>query len=318
MQVSLKARAYRALQNLAIAAARPYVRREYPGWGRVYAAIVGGYERNWLWAGAPVKTIRGKRHGYLMRLDLSRWADRSAFFLGRWYDLSTQLLISDLLRSGDCVIDVGANRGMFALAASRLVGDTGQVICCEPNPDCFNILEREIWANSISNITVMKVGLGSHDEELVLSVPVINSGEGTFGRSAYDTDTTYQVRAWVRKGDEIIGDLRPALIKLDVEGFECNALEGLAGTISRSHPIILTEVVSAHLERCGASVARLRALMESYGYRGYTICLRKTKGVHAWQLAPFDEQDPVFDALWLRPEHLQSHAESLKDHLPPR
>src|SRR5262245_49548095 len=131
----------RPLQDLIVLAVRPYVRRELPGWGRVYAAMVGGYRRDWLWAAAKVRTIRGKRHGYAMRLDLSKWADRSAFFLGRWYDLNTQLLMSALLRPGDTVVDVGANRGMFALAASRLVGETGRVVCFEPNPNCFQILD---------------------------------------------------------------------------------------------------------------------------------------------------------------------------------
>ena len=305
----------RTLQSLSIFAARPYVVRELPGWGRLYDLVVGGHERNWLWATAPTRTIQGKLHGYSMRLDLSKWADRSAFFLGRWYDLGTQLVITDLLRSGDTVVDIGANRGMFALAASRLVGDAGKVICFEPNPNCFNLLDRDIAANGIANIVVHKIGLGSREEELLLSVPLINSGEGTFGQSAYGADTTYQVRAEVKRGDQILADARPSLIKIDVEGFECNVLAGLAGTIGLHRPIILTEVVSAHLARCGSSVQELRSLMESWGYRGHSLSLHKEKGRYGWQLVPFDEASPAFDALWLHPEVMRSHASVLTGHV---
>ena len=314
MENRFKSLGHRALQSLAIVIARPYVSRELPGCGRVYDTVVGGYERNWLWAAAPIKTIRGKRHGYLMRLDLSRWADRSAFFLGRWYDLPTQLLMADLLKAGDTVVDIGANRGMFALAASRLVGDGGKVICFEPNPNCYTVLERDIAANAIANIVVNKMGLGSQEEELLLSVPLINSGEGTFGQSAYSADTTYQVRAQVKIGDRVLATERPAFIKIDVEGFECNALAGLADTLRRYHPIVLTEVVSAHLTRCGASVKQLRTLMESLGYEGHTISLEKKEGRYAWRLSPFDEANPLFDALWLHLEAMGTHAAVLTEH----
>jgi FkbM family methyltransferase len=314
MEMRLKALWYRTLQDLVIFTARPYVVRELPGWGRLFAAMVGDYERNWFWAAAPIKTIRGKRHGYLMRLDLSKWADRSAFFLGRWYDLSTQLLISDLLEAGNTVVDVGANRGMFALAASRLVGDAGKVICFEPNPNCFSVLDREIASNAISNIVVNKVGLGSREEELLLSVPGINSGEGTFGRSAYGEDAIYQVRAQVKRGDQILAEERPSLIKIDVEGFECNVLAGLSETINKHHPMILTEVVSAHLNRCGASVKKLKALMESLNYRGFLIRLHRAQGRYDWQLTDFDEENPLFDALWLHPDSMERYAKVLNEH----
>jgi len=73
--MEMRLKALRALQDLVIFTARPYVVRELPGWGRLFAAMVGDYQRNWFWAAAPIKTIRGKRHGYLMRLDLSKWAE---------------------------------------------------------------------------------------------------------------------------------------------------------------------------------------------------------------------------------------------------
>ena len=66
-------------------------------------------------------------HGYTMHLNLAGWTDRHAYFLGRWHDLATRLFMFSYIRPGDLVIDVGANRGMFALVASKLVGSDGRV-----------------------------------------------------------------------------------------------------------------------------------------------------------------------------------------------
>ena len=142
----------RAIQNIIILIVRPYVIRELPGWGKVEKLI--DYRWNWLWVGTPVKTIREKMYGNLMQLNLSKWSDRSDYFLGRWYDLDMQLLLADVVKSGETIVDVGAHRGEFALAASRLVGSHGKVICFEPNPNSIESLKDEIELNKICNITV--------------------------------------------------------------------------------------------------------------------------------------------------------------------
>src|SRR5947208_1529536 len=136
----LKSAVASGYRRLVIALVRPYIWHELPGWGKIYAAFIGDYKRNWLWNDFGQRAIREKHTGHLLTLDLAHWADRATFFLGRWYDLPTQLLIRDLLEPGDTVVDVGANRGNFALVASSLVGLTGKVICFEPNPTCVGIL----------------------------------------------------------------------------------------------------------------------------------------------------------------------------------
>ena len=97
--------------------------------------FVGDYRRSWLWANAQSRTVRGKLTGFTMELDLSQWADRATYFLGRWVDLEMQAFIEDVIRPGDQVVDVGANRGMFTLCASRLVGPEGKVLSFRAQPD---------------------------------------------------------------------------------------------------------------------------------------------------------------------------------------
>jgi FkbM family methyltransferase len=311
MKQSLKLPLLNILQSTIIFASRPYIRRELPGWGRIFQ-LVSSHQRAWLWSGAAPKTVRGKLHNYVMHLDITQWADRSTYFLERWYDLGTQSFISDALSPGDTVVDVGANRGMFALIASRLVGDTGKVICFEPNPNCIAILEREIQTNTISNILIHKFALGEREQVLTLSVPNFNSGEGTFGESPYSEDVTYRVQTPIKVGDLVLENKQPSLIKIDVEGFECDVIAGLTRTIDRHHPIVLTEVAQKHLLACGSSIQNLQDLMEQRGYEGFTLGLKKINGQYQWDLTRFDPRLEYSDAAWI-------HRSSLEQgKLPPR
>jgi FkbM family methyltransferase len=314
MIAALKPTCLRAAQTVIVWAIRPYIFRELPGWGKLYA-IFADYRRDWLWAGAPVKTMREKLDGRLMQVDLSKWSDRSTYLLGRWTDLHIQLLLRDLITPGDTVVDVGANRGLFAFTARHLVGDSGQVICFEPNPDCAAILEQEVAANGVTNLTVHHFGLGDRDEELTLSVPAINSGEGTFGRTAYEQSSCHEVRAWTKIGDPLLRSESPSLIKIDVEGFECKVIAGLAQTIRQHRPIILTEVAPSLLATSGSSAVELTDLLGGFGYRGFELGLRKDGWRYDWQMTPLSNKLTTVDAVWVPGELTNGrHAAIFKKH----
>jgi FkbM family methyltransferase len=321
----MKALCLRAAQATTILVVRPYIFHELPGWGKIYSLFVGDFRRNWFWANGPVKVIRGKLNGYVMHLDLSQWADRVAYFLGRWVELEIQLFMASQLREGDTVIDVGANRGMFALYASRLVGPKGKVVCFEPNPNCWRVLDHEIATNRISNIVVHRCGLADQAGELTLSVPLINSGEGTFGPLAHESDAAYTVQAEIRRGDDLLRDETPVLIKIDVEGFEPKVVAGLAQTLERCHPLVMTEVISRHLARCGSTASELLALMEQLDYRGFRLGLKKRNGKYEWRLGEFDPGTSGFDVVWVHASALARFAPFLSGlenqasaHLPSR
>ena len=288
----------RHLQNVLLLTVRPYVYHELWGWGVVFESVAS-YRRDWIWRDAGERQIRGKLNGQLMHLDLSNWPDRSTYFLGRWYDLQTQLIMRAVIRPNDVVIDVGANRGMFALSAAPLVGAGGTVVCFEPNPRCLAVLESSISANSLKNVVVHKIGLGEFDGTLTLTVPLINSGEGTFGASLYDGDHTYEVLVSVKRGDDMLSTVTPSFIKIDVEGFECRVLAGLGKTINRGHPVILTEVDHRLLEHANSSVSDLANIMKRYGYEGFGLFLRKLDGTYRVSLSKTWHADHPTDAIWM-------------------
>ena len=103
----------------------------------------------------------------------------------------------------------------------------------------------------------------------------------------------------VRRGDDVIANENPSLIKIDVEGFETKVILGLFKTIERCSPVVITEVDAGLLEEARSSVEELKNAMESFGYKGFKLALKKIGLRYDWCLAEFDPRKGAFDAVWL-------------------
>ena len=52
--------------------------------------------------------------------------------------------LEKVLSAGKTFVDVGASFGIYTVAASRMVGDTGRVLAFEPSVQSFPILQKNI------------------------------------------------------------------------------------------------------------------------------------------------------------------------------
>lgn len=292
---------------------RPFIYFELPGWGKVYNIFVGNYKRNNLWSSMGSFWTVGKIHNYWMIFNMGEWADRVAYFLGRWIDLPTQLFLLTYLKSGDIVIDIGANKGMMSLVSSRLVGASGRVIAFEPNPEPREIFEKNLSKNKIGNIEIWAAGLSNEEGELTLHVPHISSGEATFGHTRYASSETYSITCPVHIGDNVLADITPILIKIDVEGFEQYVLEGLVNIIENGSPVIITEVVEMHLINAQSSVSNIFDFFTSQGYDGFKLCLKgkKRKKILAISKIELCKEFPDMDIVWVKRDNIR-HQEFMK------
>ena len=62
---------------------------------------------------------------------------------GVWEPSVTEL-VSDEIRSGDTVLDIGANVGYYTLLFAELVGEHGRVFAFEPDPMCQQIANSHL------------------------------------------------------------------------------------------------------------------------------------------------------------------------------
>lgn len=151
--------------------------------------------------------------------------------------------IRQILRPGDWFIDVGANIGYFSLLAGTIVGSTGQVIAFEPNPNNCDLIEQSIAANQLANITVHRQAVAESPQTFNLDV----AGPNTNGRiidnspqAVLGMNPPLYVTAVVL--DDFLPDLpRLNLVKMDIEGAEPRALQGMIHLLRRHKPILLLE-----------------------------------------------------------------------------
>jgi FkbM family methyltransferase len=178
-----------------------------------WARVPGGY-----WAASPLSDHVGK----------------AIFYCGE-LDRKITWVCSRLVRSGDCVLDIGANLGLVTLTLSTLVGASGQVHAFEPSPQMQTLLDKAIKRNGLTNVTLHRIALGAQYGELRLSIPQGNAGAASFvpARQAPEgSDVLVPVRTLSSvMADQDIGHVR--LIKIDVEGFEPEVLTGAVEFLSQ-------------------------------------------------------------------------------------
>lgn len=157
-----------------------------------------------------------------------------------WRERDIHYALRDLLRPGDVFIDAGANIGIYAVLASRLVGPTGKVMAIEMMSRTADVLQRHVAINNCSNVEIVERALSDRPGlTLTGRVPTGKHGQATiaqFSRS-YGTFEEEEVRTTTL--DELCrGFGHIALLKLDIEGAEERALAGARSMLQRTNRII--------------------------------------------------------------------------------
>ena len=222
--------------------------------------------------GSPSDNVLVNRNGIAWCLDLKEGID-FGIFLGL-YERSTTRAIRQWVRPGNIVLDVGANIGTHTLELARQVGAMGKVFAFEPTIFAHSKLLQNLALNpSLAAIVkpeqLMLAVSDSRTAELQIysSWPLVRGHslhanhlgrlQPTKGARAISLDT-YLRQARVPRVD---------FIKLDVDGFECEVLEGARHCLDVFRPTILMELAPYVLRERGASLPQLVDILGRSGYR---------------------------------------------------
>lgn len=150
------------------------------------------------------------------------------------YEPRTHDLLTSRLRPGDVFLDVGANEGVFSAVGGRLVGTGGTVISVEPQASLRGLIEINCRLNDVKNWHIYTAGLGrpgKQFERLFLYTP-LQTGMASMVRRYWSTTAVVSVP--LLTVTDIMADLglqAVDLVKVDVEGYEAEVVEGLLGPI---------------------------------------------------------------------------------------
>ena len=171
------------------------------------------------------------------------------------------------LKPGDVLWDIGANVGAYSILAAKLCPGAS-VISFEPFIPNFAHLWENIVLNEVSaQVTPVCVGLSDTTAPTTLSIkdPRAGSAGHQVGHQAGQTGGKLQQGVIAARGDDLLTKLAlpsPTLLKLDIDGLEIAAVEGLGETLRTAG---LREVM-IEIEQ-GKSEEPVQKLCEAAGFR---------------------------------------------------
>ncbi len=199
--------------------------------------------------------------------DRFRLSAQSRGFIAEEYEPAVWSRVMREVRAGDHVAEVGASMGLYALAFAGRVGAAGRVTAFEPDPESASALEANIGVNGWRDrITVIRAAVGQ------------SSGQVRFA-GARGLESRIETRPAMRDGvitvpmvalDDAFAGRSIDVIKIDVEGFEQQVLEGARRILTnqRGRPrAILVEVHPFAWPETGTTSASILGLLDEMGYR---------------------------------------------------
>jgi FkbM family methyltransferase len=152
------------------------------------------------------------------------------------------------VRAGDTVLDVGANIGRYTMKLSALVGPQGRVIAVEPVAETFLLLSENVSRSPHGNVTLLNVAASRGFEVLGMTVPRDASGIENLYQASIDGGSEGGPRVLTAPMDALRLPSRISLAKIDVEGHELAALEGMDRILTEDRPVLIVEDSSADLQ----------------------------------------------------------------------
>ena len=211
--------------------------------------------------------------GVKLRLDLEDYFE--CMMLWGRYQNALLALVKRLLRPGMVAIDGGAHIGYLALHMGWIVGPRGKVYAFEPDPRAYVRLAAGITLNHMAGIVEpLNFALASRDGVLDFFIsPQLGWSTAVAGshltKLARVSVRSVSIDSLVNLGKIPFEGI--SLVKLDLEGFESEALAGMEGLLSERQPFLVFEVNCLMLKARGDNPATLMQLLCRLGFQLYVI-----------------------------------------------
>lgn len=222
------------------------------------------------------------RHGgFRLPCDISEMLQRQFYYFGTYF-LEDKILAcwEDQVRSAQTVFDIGANAGIFSLAALA-VNPRAKVHAFEPTPEIAARLRATAAMNALSNLTVNEVAVGDHDGDATLR-RWRGVGNNNEGMNFIATDGSDGEPVRLASLDRYCADRnieRIDLLKIDIQGNEPKAFAGAARLLRERRIGMIFAELSWEPGRADEPAAQLVAILAEAGFvfssPGVTLSWRK-------------------------------------------
>jgi FkbM family methyltransferase len=166
-------------------------------------------------------------------------------------------------RPGATVFDLGAHQGVYALMLADAVRPRGRVIAVEANRFNVDVVRANCRLNKVRNVKSVHAAVAEEPGEIFFGRG--NNGQVDTGGMHADSEPVPAVTidGLTRRYG------RPAMIFLDIEGYECQALRGASATLATRPDVFIEVHVGFGLEDFGGSVEELVGFFPDEHYELY-------------------------------------------------
>ena len=217
-------------------------------------------------------------HGHVMYVNPrdESCMTESLVLRGVWEEQMTKLFQS-IAKEGMVVVDLGANIGYYTLIAAKLVGEKGKVFAFEPEPDNYALLVRNIEENEYKNVCIpVPKAVSNRTGTMKLFLDPYSKGNHTIGPQVYDSQNTWgHILVDVTTLDKFFekyNDSKIDVIKLDVEGAEEEAFDGMTNIVKKDDDLkIFAELYPVGLRSFGSSPESFLNKLIAHGFKLHII-----------------------------------------------
>lgn len=205
----------------------------------------------------PRRILAGPLRGCRL---VTSWYEYPAGLLG-YTESSLLRWLSTTVRPGQTWLDVGAHYGYTALALARLVGPSGRVFAFEPVASTVECLRETRRLNNLDHLRILPLGLADPDNGGHMNV-VLERGMATPLTEAASRVSTVTIVCLDQVWEDLSeGDTRVDGVKMDVQGMELHALQGMRWALMAHRPLLALEF------HAGVDRDAIVSLLTEYGYR---------------------------------------------------
>jgi FkbM family methyltransferase len=168
------------------------------------------------------------------------------------------------LRSDELFIDVGANVGAYTILACAGIGARGYAF--EPVPSTYRRLLDNVRLNHLeSKVKCLNQGVGTQTQ----LVEFTSDADTTNHVLAPGEHNANVVHVEIVPLDEVLKSEQPAMLKIDVEGYELAVLMGAEQTLKRPSLHSIVVELNGGGTRYGNDESQILSLLSNHGFRSY-------------------------------------------------
>ncbi len=204
----------------------------------------------------------------MIEIPLREFYETYWFFCESRQGIREMTFFLEKLGSGDVIYDIGAFRGAYGAGAKAKFGETVGVHLFEPIQSNYEAIRAIKMLNRLERFEVVPKAVGRGDTihgMLHGGDAMLRQGDSAEGLVAVEFPST-SVDAYMAESG-----VPPTVMKVDVEGFELDVLEGARNCLTIHHPRLWIELHPSFLEAQGRRWEDVTDLLKAIGYGTLTF-----------------------------------------------